>query len=152
MTITYTITINRPYGYISVEEDSLPKLVTDLVAISNDLKYVDNFVTNSQGTTDSSNYKNILESSTSSLILLPHVRSKLSDKEIIGILLFVQDPQTCSPQVLHRHMKRNEHPSKGYSARLSEMKRDGLIFKDGEGYRLSYTGKNWIKALYTKLT
>jgi hypothetical protein len=150
MTITYTITINRSYGCISIEEDSLPKLVTDLVQISKEIRYVDNFITNSQATPDSTNIEKVMESSSSSPLLRPHVRRRLSDKELIGILLFVQDPHACSPQALHRHMIQNGHPSKGYSSRLSEMKRDGLIFKEGSGYRLSYTGRNWIKALCHK--
>jgi hypothetical protein len=151
MAISFTLTINRPYGSIRIEDNSLPKLVTDLVAISKDLRRVDSVIQNSQATPNSSSYEHVLGSFPSSPVLPPHVRRKVSDKELIGILLFVQDPHACTPSELHRAMRQNEHPSKGYSARLSEMKSKGLIFKDGSGYRLSYTGKNWMKAVSRKL-
>jgi hypothetical protein len=151
MAITYTLTINRPYGSIRIEDSSLPKLVTDLVALSKDLERVDNIIQNSQATPNSISYEHFLGSPSSSPVLRPHIRRQVSDKELIGILLFVQDPHACAPSVLHRAMKQNEHPSKGYGARLSEMRREGLIFKDGAGYRLSYTGKNWMKAVCRKL-
>ena len=151
MAITFTLTINRPYGSVCIEDNSLHKLVTDLVAITKDLGRVDSFIQTSQATPNSISYKHILGSSPSSPVLHPHVRRNVSDKELIGILLFVQDSHACAPSELHRAMKQNEHPSKGYSARLSEMKREGLIFKDGSGYRLSYTGKNWMKAISRRL-
>jgi len=151
MAISFTLTINRPYGSIRIEDNSLPKLVTDLVTISKDVERVDRVIQNSQATPDSGSYEHILGSSLSSPVLLPHERRQVSDKELIGILLFVRDPRPCAPSELHRAMKQNEHPSKGCSARLSEMKSEGLIFKDGAGYRLSYTGKNWMKAVSRKL-
>jgi hypothetical protein len=43
------------------------------------------------------------------------------------------------------------HGTSGYGSRLSEMRREGNIIKEGNGYRLSVAGKKWINELILKL-
>jgi hypothetical protein len=72
-------------------------------------------------------------------------RDELSSKEAIGLILYAIDPDPMEPKEIGRLLKISGQPSAGYGSRLSEMKREGIVVKEDNAYRLSVAGRNWVE-------
>ena len=94
--------------------------------------------------------KGLIEyTSEGTLLTLP--RDRINDKEAIGLILYANDPNLLPPKEVARLLALSGRPSAGFGARLSELRNEGLVVKDGGAYRLTLAGKSWIENLVSKL-
>lgn len=148
------VIVKRPYGDVEVEGDSLDEVVEGLETFPEWLAIIDNLVTGLEAAPaeeEEEPLRGIVEMSTDGpLITVP--RDRLTDREAIGILLNANDPEPMEPKDIGRLLRMSGRPSAGYGSRLSEMRREGQIIRDGGAYRLSAAGKRWVEEeLVTKL-
>ncbi|MFQ6076908.1 MAG: hypothetical protein ACE5Z5_12410, partial [Candidatus Bathyarchaeia archaeon] len=132
---------------IEVEGDSLDEVVEGLETFPEWLAIIDNLVTGLEGAPSAEEERpleGIVElSSDGPLITVP--RDRLTDREAIAILLYANDPEPLEPKDIGRLLRLSGRPSAGYGSRLSEMRREGYIIRDGGAYRLSAAGKRWAE-------
>ncbi|MEE8570282.1 MAG: hypothetical protein V3S97_04705 [Candidatus Bathyarchaeia archaeon] len=143
------VTVKRPYGNIEVEGDSLDEVVQGLEAFPEWLVVIDKMMS----TTDidqEEELEGIIEASSEGpQLIIP--KNRVSSKEGIGLLLYSQNPNPLEPKEIGALLSLSGHGTSGYGSRLSEMRREGNIIKEGSGYRLSVAGKKWINELILKL-
>ena len=143
------VTVKRPYGDIEVEGDSLDEVVQGLEAFPEWLVVIDKMMSTTD-TDQGEKLSGIIEvSSEGPQLTVP--KDRVSSKEAIGLLLYSEDPNPLEPKEIGALLSLSGHGSAGYGSRLSEMRREGSIIKEGGGYRLSVAGKKWIEELILKL-
>ena len=145
------VTVRRPYGDIEVEGESLDEVVEGLQSFPEWLAVIDRLVPS-------------LEEERAGMIVLEGVvdttpegpqltvaKDRISNKEAIGLLLYAKDPEPLEPREIGRLLSLSGHGSSGFGSRLSEMRREGTLLREGEGYRLSATGRRTVEELAEKL-
>jgi len=70
-------------------------------------------------------------------------KDQISDKEALGVLLYSLTSATSSE--LYKSLNLWGKLSPGAPSRLSEMKREGLVFKDGDQYKLTIAGIRMVE-------
>jgi len=78
-------------------------------------------------------------------------QERVSDKEAIGLLLYAAGTRLLEPKGVGNLLELSGRPCPGLGARLSELRREGLLVKDGAAYRLSAAGKEWVEKLAARL-
>ena len=145
------VTIRRPYGNLEFEGDTLDEVVQALEAFPEWSTVIDRLI---PSPTEEEEAKDILENiveMTSEGPQLVVAKDRISNKEAICIILYAQDPEPVEPKGIGRLLKLSGHGSSGYGSRLSEMRREGALLKEGQGYRLSGAGKRMVEELLHKL-
>ena len=145
------VTVRRPYGDIEVEGESLDEVVEGLQSFPEWLAVIDRLVPS-------------LEEEKVGMIVLEGVvdmtpegpqltvaKDRISNKEAISLLLYAKDPEPLEPREIGRLLSLSGHGSSGFGSRLSEMRREGTLLREGEGYRLSATGRRAVEELAEKL-
>jgi hypothetical protein len=143
------VTVKRPYGDIEVEGDSLDEVVQGLEAFPEWLVVIDKLMSTTDTGQDEELGGIIEVSSEGPQLIVP--KDRVSSKEAIGLLLYSQDPAPLEPKEVGALLSLSGHGTSGYGSRLSEMRREGTILKEGGGYRLSVAGKKWIEDVIGKL-
>ena len=145
------VTVNRPYGNIEFEGESLDEVVQTLEAFPEWLDVIDRLIP----TTTEEEAQNILEGiveMTSEGPQLVVAKDRISSKDAISLLLYAKDPEPMEPKGIGRLLSLSGHGSAGFGSRLSEMRREGMVLKEGQGYRLSSAGKMSVEELLQKLS
>ncbi len=145
------VTVRRPYGDIEVEGESLDEVVEGLQSFPEWLAVIDRLVPS-------------LEEERAGMIVLEGVvdttpegpqltvaKDRISNKEAISLLLYAKDPEPLEPREIGRLLSLSGHGSSGFGSRLSEMRREGTLLREGDGYRLSATGRRAVEELAEKL-
>ncbi len=147
------IVIKRPFGNIEFEGNSLDEIVEELQSFPEWLDIIERLVLSAAPQEAQS-----MEDSLSKIVVLskegplvPLSREKISDKEAIGLILYAGEPRSFEPKEVGRLLELSGRPSSGFGARLSEMKREGLVIKENGAYRLSVIGRRWVKELIERL-
>ncbi len=143
------VTVKRPYGDIEVEGDSLDEVVQGLEAFPEWLVVIDKLMSTTETGQDEELGGIIEVSSDGPQLIVP--KDRVNSKEAIGLLLYSQDPTPLEPKEVGALLSLSGHGTSGYGSRLSEMRREGTIIKEGAGYRLSVAGKKWIEDVVGKL-
>ncbi len=143
------VMVKRPYGDIEVEGDSLDEVVQGLEAFPEWLVVIDKLMSTTETGQDEELGGIIEVSSEGPQLIVP--KDRVSSKEAIGLLLYSQDPTPLEPKEVGGLLSLSGHGTSGYGSRLSEMRREGSIIKEGGGYRLSVAGKKWIEDVVGKL-
>jgi len=145
------VTIRRPYGDIEVEGESLDEVVEGLQTFPEWLAVIDRLVPNvEEEETRMTGLEGIVET-TPEGPQLTVAKDRISNKEAISLLLYAKDPEPLEPREIGRLLNLSGHGSSGFGSRLSEMKREGTLLREGEGYRLSATGRRFVEELTEKL-
>jgi hypothetical protein len=145
------VVIKRSFGDIELEGDSLDEIIEHLQSVPDWLTIVDKMILGPElAPKERSLLLGLVEFSQEGPLLIAP-RESLSDKEALGLLLYARDPDPVEPKELGRLLSLSGRPSAGFGARLSEMRREGLVLKEGEAYRLSVNGRKWIEDVAVKL-
>jgi len=146
------VVIKRSFGDLEIEGDSLDELISSLETFPEWLATIDRLVIGPELVPSESKMTltGLVEfSAEGPLIIVP--RDKLSDREAIGLIIYAQDPNTIEPKEVSRLLSLSGRPSIGFGSRLSELRKEGLALREGEGYRLTVSGKKWIDDLVLRL-
>jgi len=146
------VTVHRPYGNIEFEGETLDEVVQALETFPEWSAVIDRLIPT---TTEEEEAKNVLEEVvefTSEGPQLVVAKDRISSKEAISILLYAKDPEPVEPKEIGRLLSLSGHGSAGFGSRLSEMRREGTLLKEGQGYRLSGAGKRSVEELLQKLS
>ena len=146
------VVIKRPFGDLEIEGESLDELIASLETFPEWLATIDRLVIGPELAPSETKMalSGLVEfSSEGPLIIVP--RDKLSDKEAICLLLYAQDPSVVEPKEVSRLLGLSGRPSIGFGSRMSELRREGLALREGEGYRLTVLGKKWVDDLISRI-
>ena len=144
------VIVKRSYGNVEVEGESLDEVVEGLESFPEWLAVIDNLISIPEEAEEEKNLLGIIEITTDGPQLTVS-KDRVNTKEAISLLLYAQDPNTVEPRKIGRLLNLSGHGSTGFGSRLSEMRREGSILKEGEGYRLSGAGKKSVEDLIKKL-
>jgi len=146
------VTVHRPYGNIEFEGESLDEVVEALETFPEWLDVIDRLVpTAAEEEKAPDLFEGVVEM-TSEGPQLVVAKDRISSKEAISILLYAKDPEPIEPKEIGRLLSLSGHGSAGFGSRLSEMRREGTVLKEGQGYRLSSAGKRSVEELLPKLS
>jgi len=138
------VIIKREYGDVEIEGDSLDELIEGLESFPEWLAIIDRLVMGPEEREETRSLEGLIEiTSEGPSVIVP--RDELSSKEAIGLILSAIDPVPMEPKEIGRLLKISGQPSAGYGSRLSEMKREGIVVKEDNAYRLSVAGRNWVE-------
>ena len=147
------VILNRSYGNIEIEGNSLDELVEGLETFPEWLATIDDLVTGPEMVPSETKMmlSGLIEySRDGALIIVP--KDELTNKEAIGLLLYAHDPNAVEPKEIGRLLSLSGRPATGFGSRLSEMRREGLALRDEGGYRLTVLGKKWIDDVMSRIT
>lgn len=145
------VIIKRHYGNVEVEGDTLDEIVEGLATFPEWLAVIDRLIETPDENLEATNLlDSIIEVTTEGpQLIVP--KDKISSKEAISLILYAQDKESLEPKVVGRLLTLSGHGSTGYGSRLSEMRREGTIIREGNGYRLSSLGRKSVEKLATRL-
>lgn len=146
------VIVRRLYGNIEIEGESLDELVEGLETFPEWLAVIDKLIAIPEA--PPSEGENPLEgivelTSEGPQLIVP--KDRVSNKEAISLLLYTQDPTPIEPKQIGRLLNLSGHSSAGFGSRLSEMRREGIILREGQGYRISVAGKKAVEDLVQKI-
>jgi hypothetical protein len=146
------VIVKRSYGHIEVEGDSLDEVVEGLETFPEWLAVIDNLVALPEISAglEENPLEGVVEFSSEGPQLIVS-RDKVNSKEAISLLLYAQGSTPIEPKHIGRLLSLSGHGSAGYGSRLSEMRREGTILREGQGYRISATGKQEVEGLIQRL-
>ncbi|HID17491.1 TPA: hypothetical protein EYP26_04265 [Candidatus Bathyarchaeota archaeon] len=141
------IVLHRSYGDIEIEGESFDEVVENLKGFPEWLEVIDSMIAASAaGVSEKEILQGIVQNTPDGpLITVP--REKLTDREAVGLLIYAMEPNGLKPKELSRLLHLSGFLSVGFASRLSELKREGLAYKDGDSYRLTVAGKKWVEKL-----
>ena len=147
----YRIVIERPFGRIELEDENLEDLLNNLRSFPEWMAVIDQSIIESTITTESQEeLSGIIEfTADGPSILVP--LEKLTSKEVIGLLLRASSPDGLEPKEVSRLLSLSGVNMAGYAARISEMKREGIFLKEGDKYKLSVKGREWVEKIISRL-
>lgn len=145
------VIIKRPYGNVEVEGDTLDEVVEGLATFPEWLAVIDRLIETPGEDLEATNLLDRVIEVTADgpQIIVP--KDQISSKEAIGLLLYAQDQEALEPKVIGRLLTLSGHGTTGYGSRLSEMRREGTIIREGNGYRLSSLGRKAVEELAARL-
>lgn len=145
------MTIKRSYGDIVLQGDSFDEIVTNLKSVPEWLDVVDSLILKSESPTSKKDFlKGILEF-TSDGTVVTVAKDRISDKDAICLVIYGNEPAPLQPKEIARLLTISGRLSAGFGARLSELRNEGLILKDGSAYRLTATGKTTVEGLIARV-
>ena len=145
------VIVKRSYGNVEVEGESLDEVVEGLETFPEWLAVIDKLISIPEGeAAEEKSLTGVIET-TSDGPQLTVSKELISSKEAISLLLYAQDPNAVEPRKIGRLLDLSGHGSTGFGSRLSEMRREGAVLKEGEGYRLSVSGKKAVEELVKRL-
>jgi len=141
------LTLHKPYGDLEVEADNFEELVNGLGELYKWSNTIDEVIATGSKMEEKDMLKGVVEHTKEGpTIIAP--KEKLTSKEAIGILLYAKGSEGLKPQQVGHLLSLSGFLSLGYGSRLSELRREGLVYKDGELYRLTAQGKRWVEGIF----
>ncbi|MFQ6064981.1 MAG: hypothetical protein ACE5L6_05845 [Candidatus Bathyarchaeia archaeon] len=147
----YRIVIERPFGRIEIEAERLEEILNELRSFPEWMNVIDqSILERALAPEQREELMGIVESTVDGpAIIVPS--EKVNSKEAIGLLLCASGPDGLEPKEVSRLLSLSGMSMAGYAARMSEMKREGLLLKEGDLYRLSVRGRNWVEEVISRL-
>jgi hypothetical protein len=144
------IVIDRPYGRIEIEGDSLDEVIDNLRSMPEWLDMIDTAIRPVEVTIPKTALAGLIEfTKEGPTLIVP--REKLTIKESVILLLYASDPNLVEYRRLARLLSLSGRLSPGYPARLSELRSEGYIIREGDGYRLTSRGRKFAEDIITRL-
>lgn len=143
------ITIQRPYGNIEIEGESLDEIVEHLKSMPEWLDVIDTAIKPTEISTKITLKGIVEETKEGPVLTVP--KEKLTVKEAIALLLYAHAPDTVEYRQLAKLLGLSGRLAPGYPARLSELRSEGYVIKEGESYRLTATGRGFVENVITRL-
>jgi len=145
------VTIRRRYGEVTFEAETPEELTKLLIE---HIEAIDRAVKDSMRYEAEAGVEAELEGVVAyreerPIITVP--KDRLSVKEAISLLLYACGEQEMRPSEINQQLMESGIVSAGYPARLSEMIREGLLFKGEVGYKLTEYGKMVVKDLLKRI-
>lgn len=138
----YRLRIKREFGEFEVEGATPEEILESLRGLPEVLRKVDEVLSKPALSGPKISLKGIVET-TSEGPVLTVPRDRISDKEALGVLLYSLTSARSSE--LYRLLNLSGKLSPGAPSRLSEMKREGLVVKDGDQYKLTMAGIRMVE-------
>lgn len=139
--------LRRDYGDIELEGESFDELVEKVREFPEWLEVIDSMVaTRSSQVVEKELLQGVIQYTVEGPVVTVS-REKLKDREAVGLILYALDPQGGRPRDISRLLSLSGFLSVGFASRLSELRREGLAYKEDDIYRLSVSGKKWIEEL-----
>lgn len=144
------IVIERPFGRIEVEGETLDEIIEHLKTVPEWLNIIDETLMAPELATPKSALTGLIEFTAEGPVLVAP-KEKLTDKESLSLLLYASDPNPVEYKELGKLLSLSGRLSPGYPARLSELRGEGFVIREGDSYRLTVSGKKWIEELIRSL-
>ena len=147
----YRIVVERPFGRIELEAESLEEILEQLRSFPEWMTVIDqSIIERALAPEPKEELRGIVEFTVDGpAIIVP--LAKLTAKEAIGLLLYASGPDGLESKRISRMLSMSGVVMAGYAARMSEMKREGLLVKEGDRYRLSVRGRSWVEDIISRL-
>ena len=147
----YRIVIDRPFGRIELEAESLEEILDNLRSFPEWMTVIDqSIIERALAPEPKDELRGIVEFTVDGpAIIVPP--EKLNSKEVIGLLLYASGPDGLEPKEVSRLLSISGWSMAGYAARMSEMKREGFLIRDGDMYKLSVRGRSWVEEVVSRL-
>jgi len=145
------LSIKRSYGDIVIEGEGFEEIINNLKSIPEWLDIVDGLILRAGAPSSHKDLLKGLAEYTAEGIVLTIPREKLSDKESICLLLYAHEPNPLQPKEVARLLTLSGRLSAGFGARLSELRNEGLVVKEGNSYRLSALGRTFVEDMVSRL-
>ncbi|MGQ9542505.1 MAG: hypothetical protein ACUVTM_00240 [Candidatus Bathyarchaeia archaeon] len=137
--------LHRSYGDIELEGETFDEIIDRLKEFPEWLEVIDSMITSQSAATGEKDILSGIVQVTSEGPVLTVTRDRLTDREAVAILLYAMDPKGLRPRELSRLLSLSGFLSVGFASRLSELKREGLTYREGDVYKLTIAGKNWVE-------
>jgi len=144
----YRITVKRTFGTVTIEGNTSEELLESLVGFPDLLTKIDESLSKPEIVSPRVSLRGVVERTGEGPLLITQ-KDEVSDREAIGILLYAMP--TAKAGEVFQLMKLSGRDRPGLPARLSELRREGLVVKDGEVYRLSTIGRTWVEEAISRL-
>ncbi|MEM2906321.1 MAG: hypothetical protein QW057_01800 [Candidatus Bathyarchaeia archaeon] len=145
------VLVRRPFGEVEIEGSSLDELVENLKVLPDWLPMIEKLVAGPELLEGPSQpLQGLIEKSQEGPILTV-AKERISDKEAVGLLLYAAGARLLEPKNIASLLELSGRPCPGLGARLSELRREGLVLKDGAAYRLSVVGRSWVEDVAARL-
>ena len=139
------LVLHRSYGDIELEGDSFDEIIERIKEFPEWLEVIDTMIsTQSTSVGEKDILSGIVQITTEGPVLTV-TRDKLTDREAVATLLYAMEPQGLRPKELSRLLSLSGFLSVGFASRLSELKREGLAYREGDTYKLTVAGKQWVE-------
>jgi len=145
------VLVRRPFGEVEVEGSDLDELVENLKVLPDWLSVIEKLVSGPELSGEPKELLSGLAETSQEGPVLTVAQERVSDKEAIGLLLYAAGTRLLEPKGVGNLLELSGRPCPGLGARLSELRREGLLVKDGAAYRLSAAGKEWVEKLAARL-
>jgi len=146
----YRIVIERPFGRIELEAEELEDILNQLRSFPEWMTVIDqSIMERALAPEPKEELRGIMEFTVDGPAII--VPDKVTSKEAIGLLLYVSGPDGLEPKEISRPLSLSGIAMAGYAARMSEMKREGLLLREGDKYRLSVRGGSWVEEIISRL-
>ena len=139
------LTLHRSYGDIELEGDSFDEIIEKIKEFPEWLEVIDTMISSQSTAVGEKDILAGLVQITTEGPVLTVTRDKLTDREAVAILLYAMEPQGLRPKELSRLLSLSGFLSVGFASRLSELKREGLAYREGDTYKLTVAGKQWVE-------
>ncbi len=137
--------LHRSYGDIELEGDSFDEIIEKIKEFPEWLEVIDTMISTQSTAVGEKDILTGLVQITTEGPVLTVTRDKLTDREAVAILLYAMEPQGLRPKELSRLLSLSGFLSVGFASRLSELKREGLAYREGDTYKLTVAGKQWVE-------
>jgi len=145
------IILKRSYGDIELEGETFEEIVDKLKEFPEWIDVIDNIIaTKGTGSGESEILAGVVEYTPDGPIIVAP-RERITAREALGILLYASGNQGLRPRDLGRLLNLSGLLSIGFASRLSELRREGLVYKENDSYRLTATGRRWVEGLIRSL-
>jgi hypothetical protein len=139
------LVLHRSYGDIELEGDSFDEIIERIKEFPEWLEVIDTMISTQSTAVGEKDILSGLVQITTEGPVLTITRDKLTDREAVATLLYAMEPQGLRPKELSRLLSLSGFLSVGFASRLSELKREGLAYREGDTYKLTVAGKQWVE-------
>lgn len=144
MLLKYRVTFKHKFGDIVIEGETPEELVLGLEKLPDLLKHIDEVLAKPTITPSKTSLSGIIHfSNEGPLIIVP--MDRLSDRDAISLLLYAMYPDGLTSADIGKLLNKSGRYSRGYAARISEMKREGKIVQEGNVYKLTIHGTRIVE-------
>jgi len=141
------IVLHRSYGDIELEAETFDEIIEKIKEFPEWLEVIDSMVTAQATAVSEKDILSGIVQTTADGPVITVPRDRLTDREAVGILLYAMDPEGLRPREMSRLLSLSGFLSVGFASRLSELKREGFAYKEGDIYLLTVAGKSWVEGL-----
>jgi len=141
------VVLHRSYGNIELEAETFDEIIEKMKEFPEWLEVIDSMVTAQATAVREKDILSGIVQTTADGPVITIPRDRLTDREAVGILLYAMEPEGLRPREMSRLLSLSGFLSVGFASRLSELKREGFAYKEGDIYLLTVAGKSWVEGL-----